>query len=126
MQTDTPQTDAIVARSRELAERGGYPCPRCAKWINDPEADADHQDWHRRKDEGDRTARYLDKLPLGTEFTLAGVPRAYVGTYRKNSAGLWDQVWAVDSPLVTNFDPAHLGFCVGYLAVAQAVERTAA
>jgi hypothetical protein len=101
-------------------QQGGFRC-ECGKWVNSPEEQADHQDWHRRKAEGVQTATLLGALPLGTEITLAQVGRAYSGTYRKNSEGLWDQVWAVEAPLVLNFDPAHLGFCVGYAAVQKAV-----
>lgn len=104
-------------------QQGGYQC-ECGKWINDPQAQFDHEAWHARKAEGEKVAALLLALPLGTEFTLANAGRAYSATYRKNSDGTWDQVYAVEQPLVRSMDAAHLGFCVGFEAVAGAVERT--
>ena len=102
-----------------------FTCDRCGREFADGIEAGQHEMWHGRKDEGEAVARLLDALPLGTEFTLANAGRAYTGTYRKNSAGLWDQVWAIETPLVLNFEAAHLGFCVGQKAIAGAVERTA-
>lgn len=114
---------ARVAAEEEAAERDplapcGY-CRRCA--IHDDPGGCLTVEHYVRKQDGERVAALLNALPLGTEITLGDAGRAYTGTYRKNADGLWDQVWAREAPLVTNFDPAHLGFCVGYPAVQKAV-----
>ena len=108
--TDTPQSDPLAPC--------GY-CRRCA--IHDDPGGCLTVERYVRQQEGEKVARLLDKLPVGAEFKLAGVSLAYCATYRKNAAHLWDQIAAPEAPLVTNFDPAHLGFCVGFEPVAAAV-----
>lgn len=102
-------------------DQGGYQCARCSKWVNDPQEQADHDDWHRRKDEGAQVALLLAPLATGSEFRIELTSSAYRATYRKNADGLWDQVLAPYAPLVRDMDAAHLGFCVGYEVIAEAV-----
>lgn len=73
-----------------------------------------HARWMERKGDGKTVDRLLSTVPVGTEFKLGfDAGRAYAGTYRKNNAGMWDQVAAPERPLVINMDAEHLGFCVG-------------
>lgn len=94
-------------------------------WVDGPydtvDQANDRAQWRNRKRAGERVASYLGTLPVGTEFTLEHVSIAYVGTYRKNAEGTWDQVAAPLSPLVINMDAAHLGFVVGEEPVRKAI-----
>lgn len=103
-----------------------FTCVRCGREFEDGIAAGQHEIWHNRKDEAARVAAVLDPLPVGTEFQLTHVGLAYLGRYRKNSEGLWDQIAAPEAPLVRNMDAEHLGFCVGEAAVIACARRSGA
>ncbi len=98
-----------------------FACDTCGREFDDGIDAGQHEIWHARKREGDRTAELLGALPTGSEFRLTDCRAAYVAVYRKNEAGLFDQVAGAARPYVVNMDAAHIGFCVGYAAVASAV-----
>lgn len=119
---------------RQLAELGTQ--------VGEVEHELDQEvEWLDRKQQGIRVDRMLYPLPAGTEFRLgpgptvsverlvggflvgtAGVTRAYVATYRKNDAGLWDQVQGTcEPPHVVNMSADHLGFVVGEKPIREAL-----
>ena len=103
-----------------------FTCDTCGREFEDGIDAGHHEIWHTQKAEGERVAALLSPLPVGTEFQLTHVQLAYLGLYRKNSAGLWDQVAAPESPLVRNMSADHLGFCVGEAAVVACARRSGA
>ena len=79
--------------------------------------------WLARKAEGEQVAELLAPLPVGAEFTLgAEAGPAYRATYVKEANGLWSQVKGTcQPPHVINLSAAHLGFCVGFRIVKEAL-----
>lgn len=111
---------------REHGIKPLFTCDRCGRQFDDGIDAGWHEIWHAQKDAGEAVAALLAPLPVGAEFKLHRVNRAYDATYRKNEDGSWDQVSAPEMPLVRNMDAAHLGFCVGLTAIVDALDAGSA
>jgi hypothetical protein len=84
--------------------------------------DMDKRFWLALKMRGVRAGAILDPLPVGSEFTLRNVERAYCARYVKEDSGLWSQVrGTTGAPHVVNIDAQFLGFCVGVAPIVTAI-----
>lgn len=80
-------------------------------------------EWLAAKYNGVRVADLLRPLPTAATFRLQG-QGAYSALYVKDSSGLWHQVKGTTAPpYVYNLTAEHLGFCVGFKPIANAVKE---